>query len=68
MYKPTLIDISNSESQEQNCFYAVLFGLGPAKEINFSTFSLIWVHFKTVYYFSQPIFSILSYLNMRYTI
>ena len=29
----------------------------------FSTRTLIWVHFKTVHYFSQPIFSLFSYLK-----
>ena len=29
----------------------------------FSTRALIWVHFKTVRYFSQPIFSLFSYLK-----
>ena len=34
----------------------------------FSTRALIWVHFKTVHYFYQPIFSLFSYLKMHYTI
>ena len=29
----------------------------------FSTRALIWVHFKTVHYFSQPIFGLFSYLK-----
>ena len=34
----------------------------------FSTRALIWVHFKTVHYFSQPIFSLFSYLKMHNTV
>ena len=34
----------------------------------FSTRTLIWVHFKTMHNFSQPIFSLLSYLENAYTI
>ena len=33
------------------------------KTSNFSTRALIWVHFKSVHYFSQPIFSLLSHLK-----
>ena len=33
------------------------------KKSNFSTHSLIWVHFKTVHYISQPIFSLFSHLK-----
>ena len=38
------------------------------KTLTFSTRALIWVHFKTVYEFSQPIFSLFSNLKMHYTI
>ena len=34
----------------------------------FPTRALIWVHFKTVRYFSQPIFSLFSYFKKHYTI
>ena len=34
----------------------------------FSTRALILVHFKTVHYFYQPIFSLFSYLKMHNTI
>ena len=33
------------------------------KTFTFSTHALIWVHFKTVRYFSQPIFSIFSHFK-----
>ena len=33
------------------------------KTVTFSTLTLILVHFKTVHYFSQPSFSLLSYLK-----
>ena len=33
------------------------------KTSTFSTRALIWVHFKTVHYFSQSIFSLFSYLK-----
>ena len=32
----------------------------------FSTRALIWVHFKTVHYFYQPIYSLFSYLKNAY--
>ena len=38
------------------------------KTSTFSTHALIWVHFKTVHYFSQQIFSLFSYLKMHYKI
>ena len=37
--------------------------LVPAENGPFSTRALIWVHFKTVQYFYQPIFSLFSYLK-----
>ena len=33
------------------------------KTSTFSKRALIWVHFKTMHYFSQPIFSLFSYLK-----
>ena len=45
-----------------------LLGLFHPKTDLFPTRALIWVHFKTVHYFTQPIFSLFSYLKMHYTI
>ena len=39
------------------------YDLFQPKTSSFSTRALIWVHSKTVYYFSQPIFSLFSYLK-----
>ena len=36
-------------------------GLVPAQDGSFSTRALILAQFKTVHYFSQPIFSLFSY-------
>ena len=41
----------------------IIFDLFQPKTDLFSTRALIWVHFKTVRYFSQPIFSLFSYLK-----
>ena len=42
-------------------FVQILIDLVNPKTSTFSTQALIWVHFKTVHYFFQPIFSLFSY-------
>ena len=52
-------------------FWTVYFGSKEKNAVDlfqpktdlFSTRALIWVHFKTVHYFSQPIFSLFSYFK-----
>ena len=44
-------------------FSSSLFDLFQPKTDLSSTRALIWLHFKTVHYFSQPIFSLFSYLK-----
>ena len=51
-----------------DCMGCYTFRLGPAQDGPFSTLALIWVHFKTVHYFPQPIISLFSYLKMQYII
>ena len=46
----------------------IMFDLFQPKTDLFSTRALIWVHFKTVRYFSQPIFILFSYKKMHNTI
>ena len=48
--------------------HAAMSDLFQPKTSTFSTRALIWVHFKTVQYFSQPIFRIFSYLKIHNTI
>ena len=43
--------------------HQITFDLFQSKTSTFSTRALIWVNFKTVHYFSQPIFSLFSYLK-----
>ena len=40
-----------------------IYDLFQTKKYTFSTCAFIWVHFKTVYYFSQPIFLIFTFKN-----
>ena len=42
------------------------FDLFQPKTVTFSTRALIWANFKTVHYFSQPSFSLFSYLKNAY--
>ena len=39
--------------------------LVPSQDVHFSTHTLIWVHFKTVRYSYQSIFSLFSFLKMH---
>ena len=43
--------------------YVIVMDLFQPKTDLFSTRARIWVHFKSVHYFSQPIYSLFSYLN-----
>ena len=46
--------------------YNTISDLFHPKTSNLSTRAIIWVHFKTVHYFSQSIFSLFSYLKDAY--
>ena len=59
------LNLSMSSALSFNFYVFAIYDLWlvPSQDGPFSIRALIWVHFKTVRYFSQPIFSLFSYLK-----